>query len=229
MGGGVLVNAIEFWPWHCPAGLLGRDYRLRKVAETRLFGSLTRFRSNPYPYNAMLFNVSGLIQEGIGATRRHEVEGVLESEERPPEPVTGVAELLRTKDGVLVRAKLRLVEPEVCSRCVKPLEETLAIEFEEEFRTTVDVRSGMPAEEPPEEEDFLIDENHLLDLTEAIRQYREASAIMQPLCRPDCRGLCARCGQDLNTGDCACIVAPVDNRWSALASLLPKDDTEGKT
>jgi uncharacterized protein len=177
----------------------------------------------------MLFNVSGLIQEGIGATRRHQVDGVLESEERPPEPVTGEAELLRTKDGVLVRAKLRLTEPELCSRCVQPLEETLAIEFEEEFFTTVDVRSGQPAEETPDEEAFRIDENHLLDLTEAIRQYREASAVMQPLCRADCLGLCPRCGQDLNMGDCGCTAAPVDNRWSALASLLPHDDSEGKT
>jgi DUF177 domain-containing protein len=176
----------------------------------------------------MLFNVSGLIQEGIGATRSYDLDGVLTSEERSPEPVAGQVELLRTKSGVLVRAHLRLVEPEICSRCLKPLEETLPIEFEEEFLTTVDVRSGQPAEEAPDEETFLIDEHHMLDLTEAIRQYREASVVMQPLCRPDCRGLCPRCGQDLNAGECNCVAAPVDNRWSALAGLLPKTDTEGK-
>lgn len=176
----------------------------------------------------MLFNVSGLVQEGIGATRTYDIDDVLESEERQPEAVAGSVELLRTKDGVLVRAHLRLVEPEVCSRCLEPLQETLAIEFEEEFLTTVDVRSGRPVAEPIDEEAFRIDENHMLDLTEAIRQYREASVAMQPLCRPDCRGLCPRCGQDLNQGDCACNAAPVDNRWSALAGLLPNSEPEGK-
>jgi uncharacterized protein len=176
----------------------------------------------------MLFNISGLIQEGIGATREYDLDGVLESPERDPEPVTGRVEMLRTDRGVLVRAQLRLVEPETCSRCLNPLQETLPIAFEEEFRTTVDVRSGQPSDEAPEEDEFLIDENHMLDLTEAIRQYREASAVMQPLCRPDCRGLCPRCGQDLNAGDCDCTAAPVDNRWSALAGLLPNTDTEGK-
>jgi uncharacterized protein len=176
----------------------------------------------------MLFNVSGLLQEGIGATRRYEIDGLLESEGRGPESVSGAVELLATKTGVLVRANLRIIESESCSRCLKPLQEALSIEFEEEFQSTVDVRTGHPLSGEVDDEAFKIDENHLLDLTEAIRQYREASAVMQPLCRPDCRGLCPRCGQDLNTGDCACSAAPVDSRWSALAGLLSKSDSEGK-
>ena len=44
----------------------------------------------------MLFNVSGLMQEGIGATRTYGVQGTLHSEERPPEPVKGEVELMRT-------------------------------------------------------------------------------------------------------------------------------------
>jgi uncharacterized protein len=175
---------------------------------------------------AMLFNVSGLIQEGIGATRRHELEGSLETEGREPEPVRGTVELLRTKDGVLVRAHLSLLEPETCSRCLQPLQETVSIEFEEEFRATVDVQSGQPLDERPDDDAFTIDQNHMLDLTEAVRQYREASAIMQPLCREDCRGLCPRCGKDLNTGACDCGAGSIDERWAALSGLLPK--TEGK-
>jgi uncharacterized protein len=172
----------------------------------------------------MLFNVSGLIQEGIGATRRYEVEGALEREGREPEPVQGHVELIRTKAGVLVRAHLTLVEPESCSRCLQPLQETLAIDFEEEFQTTVDVQSGQALE--VDEDAFTIDQNHMLDLTEAVRQYREASAVMQPLCRPDCKGLCPRCGQDLNLGQCDCSPGPVDPRWAELSGLL--SETEGK-
>jgi DUF177 domain-containing protein len=174
----------------------------------------------------MLFNVSGLMHEGIGATRRYDVEGLLETESRQPEPVTGDVELLRTKTGVLVRAHLQLLEPETCSRCLKPLEETLPIEFEEEFQATVDRHSGLPVDEMPNEDDFLIDENHMLDLTEAVRQYREATALMQPLCRPDCPGLCPRCGQDLSVRECDCATSATDSRWAALAGLLP--NSEGK-
>jgi uncharacterized protein len=169
---------------------------------------------------AMLFNVSGLIQEGIGATRRHQIETAVATEGRDPERVRGEVEFLRTKTGVLVRAWLELVDPELCSRCLQPLEETLRLEFEEEFQATVDPRSGYALPSPPDPDAFLINSQHELDLTDAIRQYREVAAIMQPLCRPDCRGLCQRCGADLNAGPCNCESSSIDVRWAGLAEIL---------
>jgi uncharacterized protein len=169
---------------------------------------------------AMLFNVSGMVQEGIGATRSYDVEGTIETSGGEQESVAGHVELLRTTAGVLVRAHMSLTEPEVCSRCLRPLVEMLKIDFEEEFQATVDASTGRPVEKRPDEDAFLIDSNHMLDLTEAVRQYREASATMAPLCRPDCRGLCPRCGRDLNEGDCDCNNVVVDSRLSALAALL---------
>ena len=174
----------------------------------------------------MLFNVAGLIHEGIGATRHYQLDGAVYSDDRGQEPVAGAVELIRTRAGVLVRAHLQLREPETCSRCLNPLQETVGIDCEEEFLTTVDLHTGQPLSEAHDEDAFLIDQNHLLDLTEAVRQYREASVEMQPLCRPDCRGLCPRCGRDLNAGDCDCSPGATDARWAALSSLLP--DTEGK-
>src|SRR3972149_3769815 len=103
----------------------------------------------------MLFNVSGLVQEGIGATRHYDVQGSLQTEGRAPERGSGGAE--------------------TCSRCLKPLQETLAIDFEEEYQSTVDLRTGAPLSELPDKDAFLIDSQHRLDLTEAVRQYREAS------------------------------------------------------
>jgi uncharacterized protein len=168
----------------------------------------------------MLFNVSGLVQEGIGATRRYDVDGQLVSEGREqPEPVTGSVELLRTKSGVLVRAHLQLEESETCSRCLKPLQDLLALNFEEEFQQTVDARGGILPGERPDSDTFLIDDRHMLDITEAVRQYREASAAIAPLCRPDCKGICPDCGADLNTEECRCDEGPIDTRWADLAGL----------
>ena len=173
----------------------------------------------------MLFNVSGLVQEGIGAVRQHEVEGVLVSEGREPERVYGDVEFLRTKTGVLVRAHLKLEEHETCSRCAVPLQDTMDIEFEEEFQQTVEA-TGRPVSERPDADAFTIDDRHMLDLTEAVRQYREASAQIAPLCRPDCKGLCAECGADLNVEDCGHHEDAIDVRWAGLASL--RTASEGK-
>jgi uncharacterized protein len=57
-----------------------------------------------------------------------------------------------------------------------------------------------------------------LDLRPAIREQWLLSAPSFALCREDCKGLCARCGADLNLGPCTC-EAEVDSRWDALRNL----------
>jgi DUF177 domain-containing protein len=41
-----------------------------------------------------------------------------------------------------------------------------------------------------------------------------------PVCRPDCRGLCGRCGGDLNLGECTCVEPDIDPRWAGLGELF---------
>lgn len=57
-----------------------------------------------------------------------------------------------------------------------------------------------------------------VDVADVAREQIVLALPMQPLCRADCRGLCAHCGANLNQGDCACPPA-ADERWSALKSL----------
>jgi uncharacterized protein len=46
---------------------------------------------------------------------------------------------------------------------------------------------------------------------------------MAVLCREDCRGLCPKCGKNLNDGDCGCVRSDVDPRWGALQRILEKN------
>jgi len=43
---------------------------------------------------------------------------------------------------------------------------------------------------------------------------------MKPLCSEGCKGLCPRCGRNLNRGKCGCGAGGVDPRWSGLKKLL---------
>ena len=174
----------------------------------------------------MRFNVAGLLQESTGATRRYPVDSILETPGRHPERVRGEVEFLRTPAGLLVRADLSLTEPETCSRCLKALDERVDIRFEEEFQSVLDPRTGhaVPANQR-DPDAFLINDRHTLDLNEAVRQYREVCLLMQPLCRPDCRGLCPRCGADLNEGECSCDQTPIDDRWAGLAVFKSAGDS----
>jgi uncharacterized protein len=61
----------------------------------------------------------------------------------------------------------------------------------------------------------------LLDVSPAVREELLLAVPAYVLCRDDCRGLCPRCGQDLNAGPCGCTPA-ADPRWQALAALKDK-------
>jgi len=165
----------------------------------------------------MIYNASGLVQDGIGATRTYAIDDpiALPGEESH---AVGRVELVRTMSGILVRAHLQLLEPGSCSRCLKPLEQKLEIDFEEEFQSRTDPVTGEPNEEL-EADSFIVDEQNQLDLTDAVRQYREVTLEIAPLCRPNCLGLCPRCGGDRNLNACDCENDAVDSRWEKLAGL----------
>ena len=169
----------------------------------------------------MRFHVAQLLKEGIGATRSYEVSesDFVVADDGSRGSVEGTVALLGTKSGILARATLRLRYPEVCSRCLTPLEVPLELHIEEEYQPTVDVMTGSACPRPEDPSTLLIDEHHVLDLTEAFRQYRLLATPMQPLCRPDCAGLCPVCGQNRNESACACSRDEYDPRWSALAKL----------
>jgi uncharacterized protein len=171
----------------------------------------------------MRFPVAQLLKEGVGATRAYELhEADAEvADDGSRGPVEGSVALLRTKSGILVRATLRLRCPDACSRCLVPVEVPLELHIEEEYQPTVDILTGAVRPRPEEPVTFLIDEHHVLDLTEAVRQYRVLVAPMQPLCQPDCAGLCPVCGQNLNESPCACRRDEYDPRWGTLAKLTP--------
>jgi len=70
-----------------------------------------------------------------------------------------------------------------------------------------------------EEFDFIVLEEGGVDLGEVARTALILSLEMKMLCREDCKGLCSRCGADLNLGPCSCQPEP-DPRFAALRQLL---------
>jgi uncharacterized protein len=132
--------------------------------------------------------------------------------------------LLRTNRGILASVHTELTLAMPCSRCLVEVSRRLAFDFEEEYLPVIDVLTGAPLRFDDETDAFRIDEHHILDLTEAIRQYGLGAVPMAPLCSETCRGLCPECGTDLNTGRCDC-AAPVDERWGALNALMNRQSS----
>jgi uncharacterized protein len=105
-----------------------------------------------------------------------------------------------------------------CSRCLAayPFAE------DENFSLVLYKREpGEPAERQLDKEDldvYLFEEPELSVLP-IVEERIQMAVPMKPLCKEDCLGLCAVCGEDLNQGNCECREETIDPRWEALSKL----------
>jgi uncharacterized protein len=106
-----------------------------------------------------------------------------------------------------------------CARCIEPVEIPLSAEYDLIFR---------PAEADAEatERSITAQETEIgyylkdsLSLEDVLREQVLLSLPVRTLCKPDCKGLCPRCGADRNSQPCNCDAGPSDPRWEALAGL----------
>jgi len=64
-----------------------------------------------------------------------------------------------------------------------------------------------------------------IDITDDVRDYLILAVPMKKLCKEDCKGLCYKCGTDLNNSTCDCTKDETDTRWDKLLELKNKLNT----
>lgn len=167
--------------------------------------------------NDTAINVSGLLKGQTGEVR----EFTLALQRFPldddliADDVTGTIRLTRLRDGVMARVAARGAVDLACVRCLRTYQQPFAVAFSEEYRQTVDVRTGVGFAVEADEDTARIDDNHLLDLGEVLRQEIVVALPMRPDCGETCPGpdLAALAADENDDG-------PVDDRLAALARLL---------
>ena len=146
-----------------------------------------------------------------------------------PLPVKGEADLIVERRGprshvndIRLRAAYHGDFEVLCARCVDPVPTPLSGSFDLIFRPAgADADQGEHAITEDETEIGYYQESGLL-LEDVVREQVLLSLPSRTLCKPDCKGLCPRCGQNLNLAKCSCDEAPADPRWNALAGLADK-------
>jgi uncharacterized protein len=158
-----------------------------------------------------------------------------------PGPVTVDARARRVKDRVLVAGTVRGAATLECGRCLARFERPLEIMFEVRFTDAVtggarahEARPARHGTHDEPEETTGADEDadvtplpagtRFLSVGEIAREQVLLDLPIRPLCRESCRGLCPRCGCDMNEGDCACATeaAAVDPRLAELGEIKRK-------
>ena len=106
----------------------------------------------------------------------------------------------RVGNMVLVKGELSTIARFCCSRCLKEFESLIAVP---------DFRAQKEATAP----------QGIIDLTDAVREDIILALPAKPLCEAGCRGLCPRCGRDLNAGICDCHPPQEDSPFAALNGI----------
>jgi uncharacterized protein len=106
-----------------------------------------------------------------------------------------------------------------CARCLDPVEIPLDADFDLIFRPA-EADADLPERSmtAPETEIGYY-QGDSLALEDVLREQVLLSLPVRTLCKPDCKGLCPRCGVNRNRQACSCDAGPSDPRWEALAGL----------
>ena len=105
----------------------------------------------------------------------------------------------------------------ICDRCGTAFKQTV----KSKYKMIYLLRSIEGAEEEINIT-YLSPDTHIIDISKDVRDYMILSIPMKRLCKEDCKGLCVKCGTDLNKKLCDCNDDEIDDRWKVLMELKNK-------
>ncbi len=106
----------------------------------------------------------------------------------------------------------------LCARCLKPVSTVLATQFSRTVATQL--------EEEDVNDEYLLVSQDQIEIGEPLRDELLLSLPSRLLCDEDCKGLCPKCGKDLNLGRCGCKQGDPDPRWAVLEKLKRNDSSD---
>lgn len=133
-------------------------------------------------------------------------------------PVRATLRAESVMEGILVTGRLRATASSQCARCLRDVASNVDLDICELFAA---------GDEPVADEDAYRVDGLEIDLEPMLRDALGLALPLRPLCRPDCPGLCARCGRDVGDESCACAQDDSDPRWAALDGLKEKLASRG--
>jgi uncharacterized protein len=106
---------------------------------------------------------------------------------------TGTACFDRTQQGLLLQGEFGAAADLECVRCLKTFSQPLKWSFSDLY--AFDKRNISDS-------GLLVPEDAQIDLEPLLREYALLEFPISPVCKPDCKGLCPVCGENLNQTDC---------------------------
>lgn len=127
-------------------------------------------------------------------------------------------ELTITNEGMgkaLIKGHAVLTQLMNCDRCLKEVRVPITIDFERTVASP-DVRD----DKLEDDGDFDVMEGYQLNVDVLVYNELLMNQPEKVLCKPDCKGICMKCGKDLNEGECGCDTFVPDPRMAVLQDIF---------
>ncbi len=121
-------------------------------------------------------------------------------------------DFFKVDECIEINAVIRYTYKEICARCLKEFMNTI----ETQFTACI---TDKEVEDESEEINIVLKDSSV-NLEEAVKQVILISMPMKALCSEDCKGICPKCGANLNIEKCNCENISIDPRLEELKKLL---------
>jgi uncharacterized protein len=165
----------------------------------------------------MKITVSEIPEEGLD----------LEDEEPVEAETAGMAEKAKLRlnirkagSEVLLRGDIAAVLRLVCGRCLRDFKAEVSIPVDLAYHPVEELRVDERYELSPDELNTGFYKDDELDLLELTKEQVLLTVPMKPLCSDTCKGICPRCGKDLNEGPCGCDLKHTEGGLKMLDKFL---------
>jgi uncharacterized protein len=106
-----------------------------------------------------------------------------------------------------------------CVRCLQAVERPVSVDFDVSYVDPEHFAVDKEKEVAPDDLETDVLEGDSIDLKEIVREQILLDLPVQVFCSEDCKGLCQKCGGNLNLVTCSCHDDEADPRWAALKNL----------
>lgn len=165
------------------------------------------------PRKPFRLNVGFIVHEEIGYSHSFplEYDKAIFGDDLTLENFSSMIVIDRTQQGLVVQGEFEGDTSLECVRCLKTYTQHLQGDWTELYAFN---------EKSVSESELLMPDDGHIDFAPVLREYALLEVPIKALCKPDCKGLCSECGQDLNIKDCGHRQQDEDSPFAALKDLL---------
>lgn len=130
-----------------------------------------------------------------------------------------VVALTKYESQIILDSETGITASLICDRCAKEFQSVINSSYKLVYLFRI---SSEVEEIGNEEVVYIHPDTDKIDLDKDIRDYAILAVPMKKLCSENCKGLCPKCGRNLNDSPCDCVEEIIDPRWEPLQKLKSK-------